>query len=237
MRLLLLILISRACFAQPSFDGPSLASFNRSISALAVPTFIRSASNSATSGSSLTITGFDCSSGNCLVVIESDRETLPRIVSSIKCNGVSLTLIQNASYISASGHLRAYYLLSPTTGDVVVTLSGSTTGFGISANLFNGVTTVGSGANDVVTSLRTGCTNTLTTSSSDLVVDAIAYSGLTGLTYTPGASQTLRTTVAIAAQGSHKASSSLATGSSTSTSWVISGVGDIITWIGFPLSP
>lgn len=233
----LLVACGTSCPAALTLDGPTASAFGRSIAAgLTIPAFVRAASNSSITASSLTISSFDCSGGNYLIVVEAEKAAVPRGVTSVTCNGVALTLVSSIIYNVSSGHLRMYRLAAPTTGDVVFTLNGSTTGFTVSALLFSGVGGVGTAATDASNTVRFGVTNSLTTVTTDLVVDCLSYAGNLVQSYTPGSGQTSISTVLPSAIGAHQATTKNGAASATTMSWVVGGVGDAISWIGLPLN-
>lgn len=120
-------------------------------------------------------------SNRLLVVSISTRaNTGTPTISSVTYNSVALTQWSCNDYYGADGtkFVCLYYLVAPATGanNVVVTMSGATTGVIVGAQGYSGVnqstpvgTAVTAGGSDITP------TNTVSSATSELVVDAIAY--------------------------------------------------------------
>jgi hypothetical protein len=163
-------------------------------------------------------------------------------VSSITTGtgGQTATNIVTANYIGAiNGKAVLYGIVNPTTGDIVVTMSGVCTELSVSAMLFNhvggsGNTGTGTAGSDFSSSARTSTSNGLTTLSTDLVVDGLAYNATVG-SPTQGGSQTLiALTSGTAATGFQANSTQPGVAGTTTMTWTFSS--QVVTWVGTVLN-
>jgi hypothetical protein len=140
------------------------------------PTLVRSYTNTIPSAtSSVTISSTDATGANYALVAINYWTTAS---ATATWNGVSMTLVTNTTFASASTIFhRLWAIPNPGSGNVVVTFTGATPSEGgIAAMLFSGVGSISqvisnsSGSGSVV-----GLTNTFTVASSDLVVSCLAW--------------------------------------------------------------
>lgn len=201
------------------------------------PTFVRAATNASSLGPTVTNAAFNCSGGNYLAVIVSQRNSIGRTLSSVTCNGVSCSALIQTNTIASQGHVYIYGLASPTTGDVVATLNGTATqGFTIESLLFNGVGST-AGVNCIEQTILSGSiTIPVASVATDLILDALGYQGIAN-NFTAGAGQTVVCNTnpgvgSISAYGSIKNGAA----SSTTMSWSADGTGAIMSEIGVALN-
>lgn len=203
---------------------------------LSVPTFVRSGTNSANTGASLTVSAFNCSGGNYLIVGISEKSGTTRTVSSVTCNTVTCTQLAVSNLIAASGRVYIYGLANPTTGDVVVTLTGSVTaGVAMGTLLFNGVGS--NGATDAInqTVLAASSSVAPTSVTTDLVVDILAFQDIAN-NFTAGGSQTVKCSgILTIGNAALLMSTKTGTSSTTTMSWSVDGVGAIMSQLGVSL--
>lgn len=154
------------------------------------PLFVRFAHISAPTSSTVTISAFNCAGGNYLLVdILDSPDSLS--ISSVTANGVPMSLVNSTNIFTTAGNVWRYGLANPTTGNIVVTLSGSAAQLAATATLYSGVVSVGTTSLDYSTSLRSGTTNTMVaTLPTDLVADILVVDGASS-TVTVSSSQTL----------------------------------------------
>lgn len=199
---------------------------------LTPPTLVRASTNFATGVSSFTISGFDCSGGNFLLVKLNFTSGLTRTITSVSCNAVACTNIYTTNWISTSGGKVAIYgLVNPTTGNVVITLNGAPNNMSYCAELWNNVGGVSASSADFLNSARTSTSDSLTTISTDVVSDILA----TGLNVgTAGGGQTVdiqnNPPTAATSNTSHKTGAS----GSTSMAWTFSS--QAVSWAGCVLN-
>lgn len=198
------------------------------------PTLVRVGTNELGGSATLTISAFNCSGGNFMVIGFAWSSGTPRAISSITVNGVAATNIYNTNYNSTTtGKVGLYGLVNPTTGDVVVTLNSAPTSLTISAMLFNNVGGVGASSGDFLSTARTSTSDSLTTLSSDLVVDAEAYSGSTAFPTVAGG-QTLQIQSATAAGGNLSNGTKAGGAGSTTVTW--NSASQTLAWVGTVLN-
>lgn len=161
------------------------------------PSFVRSATNSSASAQTLTITGFDCSGGNFLVVVAAERNGTLRQFTTVTANGgaqaCSTNMITNLNS-SVTGRIGIWSLANPTTGDITVSLSGgaATQGFHVLAMLFNTATSTNIVDGNFSTSARTSMAVTSSTAATDLMVSAGGWVVTAGIDASVGAGETIR---------------------------------------------
>lgn len=196
--------------------------------ALTQPSFVRAGTNGSANASSVTISAFNCSGGNYLIVEVSEKNSIGRTISGITANGVAMTKLAETNLLAATGHQYIFGLASPATGDIVVSASGAiTTGFSVGALLFNNVGSTGDIQQDEVTSLRASVSVSLSTVATDLCVDLLGYQQIAN-NFSAGASQTLRVIEEPGATlVSLRASTKPASAGSTTMSWSVDGTGAI----------
>lgn len=173
-------------FRDPTVQFPATAS-----APLTLPTFVRAGTNSSASATTLTIAAFSVTGSNpYLIVGVNERSSLTVRTPSVTANGVAMTQLVGTNYTDTKGTNVLFGLANPTTGDIVVTLSGSANaGFAVNALLFNGCATVGAAAADYSAAGRTSVSVAPASVATDLVVDILA----TGA-WTAGGSQVVRST-------------------------------------------
>lgn len=133
------------------------------------------------------------------VAVQSNRALLVSVdagqaITGVTYNGVAMTSLGVVNYNSANEHLSLWYLLAPATGanNVVATASGSTFIIGVSASYY-GVAQTSTFGTFASNSGATGAASTntvVTTSSTQLVIDAVNNAAAS--TDTATASQTKR---------------------------------------------
>lgn len=207
------------------------------------PSVIRTATNWVNGAASLTITNFDCTGGNYLVVAAYCEQSSQSIsFSSATNNGTAMTILTNFSAALANFEAGAIFgKAAPTTGDIVIKTSVSADNNGITAIavLLTNVASVKSVAVDATSTLRKGLTNTVTTASSDLVLDSIDVFSLNTIRENPiGIGQNMVASCYKNKTPNVFMSSSLGTGSSVSMCWTNQPSNNYrLGWIGVVLSP
>lgn len=200
---------------------------------LTPPTLIRTATNTAAAATTITISSFDASGGNFVVIAFVMGTALTRSISSITINGVGATNIYTTNYISSTaGKIAIYGLVSPTTGDVVVTINNTFASGTAIAMLFNNVGGISASSGEFLGTARTSTSDTLSSLTTDLVVDALSTSTV-GLG-TPGGSQTLVAQDATALNGSANCSTQLGVAISTTMTWT--ALNQPLSWVGCVLN-
>jgi uncharacterized repeat protein (TIGR01451 family) len=162
-------------------------------------------------------------SNGILIVGVSNRRS-NRTVTAITYAGLGLTRIGSQNSGTNTSRMELWYLLGPPqgTGNVIVTLSGSTDVIGGAASFFgiDPATPMGAFASNS----GTGTTVSLSTTSfpGELVVDAVAAPG-TGLTLSAGSGQTEQWNTGTGSGGNNArgASSSQKGASSVTNSWTL----------------
>jgi hypothetical protein len=241
MRTLLFVILitARAVLAQgfTLADGAFVSTSAIRSAGLTPPVFVRAGTNGTASAvSTLTISAFNCSGGNLLLVGIVEHASLTRTVSSVTCNSVSCTQLATTTFNGSAGLCRIYSLASPTTGDVTVTLNNTanSTGMSICALLFSGANTssFGTASTSGVTA-STSVTVSPASLTSDLVIEVFGYNG--GITATPGASQTVIALNNVSSASSIGASYKTAGSPTTTVSWSTTGGGGPLSEIGVGL--
>jgi hypothetical protein len=228
---------AEAQIAMTHFDQPFLNA-GTPMAGLTQPTLIRTMTNTASgSPSSITLTGFSATGGNYALIAVATSTAANRTVTSITTGTGSQTAtnIATATYQGATtGKAILYGVVNPTTGDIVVTMSGSCTIISATAMLFNNVGGSGLGVSDSVTSARTSTSDNLTTVATDLAVDSIAFNGSVGAP-TKGASQTLIAQTPVTANVALIANSTQPGAAGTTTmAWTFAS--QVVTWVGVALN-
>lgn len=234
-----------ACLSQTGLSFQDLAFLGTSNprGGLTQPTLIRTGTNtSAALPTSLTVSGFNCTGGNYMLIAVGTSTSANRTVSSITSGtgGQTATNIVTVSYIGAlNGKAILYGIVNPTTGDVVVTMSGATTTMSVTVMLFNNVGgsgSIGSGTagSDFSASVRTSTSDNLTTVATDLAVDSLVYNA-TIANPTAGAGQTVVSeTSGTASAGFIANTTKLGSAGTTTMAWSFSS--QVVTWVGVALN-
>lgn len=226
-----------------SFQDLAILSTSNPRGGLSVPTLIRTGTNtSAALPTSLTISGFDCTGGNYMLIAVGTSTSANRTVSSITSGtgGQTATNIVTVSYIGAlNGKAILYGIVNPTTGNVVVTMSGATTTMSITAMLFNnvggsGATGAGTAGSDFSGSIRTSISDNLTTLSTDLAVDSLVYNATIGNPTSGGSQTIIAETTGSASLGFVSNSTQSGAVGTTTMGWSFSS--QVVTWVGVVLN-
>lgn len=186
------LLFASSCLAQIATNIVTVFYIDKIIMAgpTLTPLFVRFAHISAPTTSTVTISAFNCAGGNYLLVdILDSPDSLS--ISSVTANGVPMSLVNSTNIFTAAGNVWRYGLANPTTGDIVVTLSGAAAQLAATATFYSGVVSVGTTGIDYSTASRSGTTNGIVgTLPTDLVADVLVVNGATS-TVTANSSQTI----------------------------------------------
>lgn len=207
------IIISLLVFLAASANGNPVFFANNAPAAVTAPVLVNAQTNTTTSG---TVSAVSVGSGNYAVVAFLQRSSLTaRSVTSVTFNGAAMSLLVSTNWLDAKGFVYIYGLASPTTGDVVVTLSGAINNRSIAVLVFSGVTTVGANLADYVTGARTSVSLSATpTLATDTVVSLL---GVNLQTWTSG--ETLQSTAPASSSTSSETSTAPGTGSAVTMDW------------------
>lgn len=189
--------------------------------------------NNGTSGTTYSLTNFDCTGGNYMVVgVCTSAGSVS--VTSLNANGSAMSQLYSTNYsTSGNGRLMMYGLASPTTGDVALTLSGNPTASMLTGMLFSGVIGApGTVSADFLVSARTGTTNTVASLTTDLVVDLFAFNSSLS-TPTVSAGQTIRALKNNTSSANQNGSTKSGAASTTTMGW--QGASSIMSWLGVAL--
>lgn len=225
--LLILIIAILAGLAIPlfgqgyTFRDPSVQIPVTTVVATVAPTFVRSGTNSSASATTLTISAFSVTGSNpYLIVGVTERSSLAIRAPSVTANGIAMVQLYGTNYTDTKGSNVLFGLAGPTTGDIVVTLTGAAnSGFAVTALLFNGCQTVGMGIADYSVASRAAVSVAPTSLTTDLVVDLLAFSWTT-----VSGAQTIRSTTSVGTT----TGMSTATGSAGSTTMSWSGASSVV---------